>query len=435
MKTILVLLDGLGDRSYGRLDHQTPLQAAGTPHLNRLAKYGSNGLWHASSVGECLPSEMAHFLFFGYDRQEFPGRGLLEAVGDDVPFDDQDVLVLAHLAGVAWSAGVPILEMGRDDIQGTRAELGALFAAVSAYEAEGIQFQLHQTHRNDAILVMQGKVSSHISDSDPIVRGQPIGRVVALSDCPEPIVAAKTAKGLNRYLEYCHAVLTDLSAQPVENHAKPLQANFLATQRSGRRIPQEPFEQRWGLKGMMVASGSVYAGLAHELGIDFVWARDTDAPGRDLRERIQIALDDSKHDFVHVHTKAPDQAAHHGDPLHKQNIISGLDKGLDVLVQALDRHPDLQIVVTADHSTPCESVLVHSGEPVPVVMVGPNVRRDGVERFDEVSAAAGGLGNLRGRELMLMILNNMDRSVLAGHQLGPDNRLYWGGEYPVFKKI
>jgi 2,3-bisphosphoglycerate-independent phosphoglycerate mutase len=335
---------------------------------------------------------------------------------------------------VVWSSGVPILELGRDDIAGTSTELGALFAALTPREISGVQFQLYQTQRNDAILVVRGAVSPHISDSDPILKGQPMGRVVALSACPEPHAATETANCLNRYLSDCHMALTDLSVQQVEAGGKPLQANFLATQRSGRRIPHEPFEKRWGLRGLIIASGAVYAGLAHELGIDFVLSRDTKAPDRDLHARIQMALDDDGHDFIHVHTKVPDEAAHNGDPLHKRNAISALDKGLDLLVQALDTHPDLQIVVTADHSTPCASALVHSGEAVPVLMVGPNTRRDAVDQFDEICAAAGGLGILRGRELMLMMLNNMDRSVLVGHQLGSEFRPYYGGNYPVFEK-
>ena len=100
MKTILVLLDGIGDRSYDSLEHRTPLQAAATPNMDRLAAMGSNGLYHASHSGQCLPSEIAHFLMFGYDRRNFPGRGLLEAVGEGVNFTNDDVLCLAHLAGV-----------------------------------------------------------------------------------------------------------------------------------------------------------------------------------------------------------------------------------------------------------------------------------------------------------------------------------------------
>ena len=34
-KCILILLDGLGDRSYPELDFKTPLQAAKTPVLDR----------------------------------------------------------------------------------------------------------------------------------------------------------------------------------------------------------------------------------------------------------------------------------------------------------------------------------------------------------------------------------------------------------------
>ena len=68
MKILLVLLDGLGDRSYAELNDQTPLQAAAVPNLDRLAALGGNGMFHASFPGECLPSEMAHFLMFGYVR-------------------------------------------------------------------------------------------------------------------------------------------------------------------------------------------------------------------------------------------------------------------------------------------------------------------------------------------------------------------------------
>ena len=103
MKIILVLLDGLGDRTYSVLQDLTPLQAAITPNLDRLARIGSNGLFHAGLLGQCLPSETAHYLLFGYDLEDFPGGGLLEAVGDNIPFEGQDVLCLSHLSGVKAS--------------------------------------------------------------------------------------------------------------------------------------------------------------------------------------------------------------------------------------------------------------------------------------------------------------------------------------------
>jgi 2,3-bisphosphoglycerate-independent phosphoglycerate mutase len=53
-----------------------------------------------------------------------------------------------------------------------------------------------------------------------------------------------------------------------------------------------------------------------------------------------------------------------------------------------------------------------------VAIVGPNIRRDDVVSFDEMSAAKGCLGFLRGPELMLMLLNYADRSSLMNHELG-----------------
>jgi len=118
--------------------------------------------------------------------------------------------------------------------------------------------------------------------------------------------------------------------------------------------------------------------------------------------------------------------------VRKQTVIALLDQGLDELIREVEKRDDLLVAVTADHSTPSSSTLIHSGEPVPVVLVGPNVRRDEVAAFDEISAAAGCLGILRGKELMLMIINCSDRSTLLGHRLGSTGKPYTPNNYPPF---
>ena len=351
MKVLLVLLDGLGDRSYKVLENRTPLQAAQTPHLDRLARTGSNGLLHAALTGQGFPSETAHYLLFGYDPELFPGRGLLEAVGYDVPFQAGDVLSLAHLSGINWQKGMPILLNSRADIKGDAGEIGKLYSAITPYSSDGVDFHLHRTGLNDAILVIRGPVSPHISDCDT----------------------------------------------------------------------------------MMIASGALYLGLGRELGMTAVKVADGKDPGEDLRERIRMALADTAHDLIHVHTKAPDKAAHTKDPVRKRDIIESLDRGLDELAAAVEQRDDLLVVVTADHSTPSSSLLIHSGEPVPVCFAGSSIRRDAVTAFDEISAAGGCLGLLRGQELMLMILNYANRSTLIGHRLGPVERSYVPETYRPFR--
>ncbi|MFO7860092.1 MAG: alkaline phosphatase family protein [Desulfosalsimonas sp.] len=433
MKVILVLLDGLGDRTYARLGHKTPLAAARTPNLDRIAAMGANGTYHALSPGRCLPSEMAHFLMFGYNPADFPGRGLLEAAGETVPFSDSDVLALAHLCRVEFDRNQrAFLVQGRDDIPGDRDFLSLFYKQISEYEDQKIQFRLHQTGRNDAILAICGHVSPDISDSDPVRGKSPIARVMPLADTKEPDRAAKTAEALNHYLAWCADQLKALDGKP--NARKPaVVPNFLVTQRAGRKKPIAGFAEKWGFSPAMIASGGVYKGLAMELGFGFTRVRDSADPGKDLAERIQSAIDDPDHDFIHVHTKVPDQVSHRETPERKAEVISALDSGFAGLLNLLETgEKNILAVVTADHSTPSCSELIHSGETVPLAMAGGAIRKDPVCRFDEIAAAAGSLGQLRGADLMHMILNCTDRAMLQGLCLGAHKGAYRSESYPAF---
>jgi len=433
MKIVLVLLDGLGDRAYSVLEQRTPLQAASKTHLDRLASLGSNGLFHAALCGQCLPSENAHYLIFGFEMREFPGRGPLEAMGYGVPFDQTDVVSLAHFSCVAWQGKIPVLTHSRRDIRGDEEEMNRLYESLTPYESEGVRLRLHQTHLNDAVLVLSGEVSPYVCDSDPMAIGRPMAMIQPLWDNPEPEKAARTARALNAYLSHCHRVLMDHEVNRLRESRNQAPANFLATQRCGRLIKHESFQERWDLSAMLIGSGAVYEGLAKDLGMTFVRMKDGKDPGKDLRERIEMALADSSHDFVHVHTKVPDEAAHTGDPVKKLRAIESLDRGLGVLVKAVEQREDLLVAVTADHSTASITSLIHSGEPVPLTVVGPGVRRDGVRAYDEVTCASGCLGLLRGKELMLMLLNYADRSALMGHRLEPLDRPCVPQIYKPFK--
>jgi 2,3-bisphosphoglycerate-independent phosphoglycerate mutase len=51
---------------------------------------------------------------------------------------------------------------------------------------------------------------------------------------------------------------------------------------------------------------------------------------------------------------------------------------------------------------------------VPVLVFGDGVRTDGVAQFDEVAAMRGGLGRIRGRDLLPILLDLADRSAKYG---------------------
>src|SRR5438045_8694960 len=122
---VYVCLDGLGDDPRPGLGGQTPLEAARTPVLDRLAAQGSQGLVTTVGPGIAPESDIAVFAILGYDpRQEHPGRGVLEALGSGMDFADGD---LAYRVNFATQEGGEIVDrrVGRDLSTEDAAELAA----------------------------------------------------------------------------------------------------------------------------------------------------------------------------------------------------------------------------------------------------------------------------------------------------------------------
>jgi 2,3-bisphosphoglycerate-independent phosphoglycerate mutase len=77
------------------------------------------------------------------------------------------------------------------------------------------------------------------------------------------------------------------------------------------------------------------------------------------------------------------------------------------------------VCVTGDHATPASPDVIHSGDPVPLLVAGPGVRADEVSSFGELEFAAGILGQLRGPDLMPVLLNAADRPLFLGSRPTP----------------
>lgn len=432
-KCILILLDGLGDRSFPELDHKTPLQAAQTPHLDRLARDGANGLFHAARLGQALPSENAHFAIFGYDMDQFPGRGALEALGAGIPLGDHQVALLAHFATVRETEEGALWHVDGKP-RATAQEAGMLFDAVAAYAHRDIEMRLHPTQGLRAILTMSGDVAPFVTDTDPILNDRPVMAPQPWASHARKVAARDTAEALATYLEWVHRTLGKHPVNAARKAAGQPLLNGIVTQRAGRLGRVTPFTERFGIRGLSIAGGIVYHGLARYLGLDGVKAADTDDPAADMTQRLDLAREAlAHHDFIHVHTKMPDEAAHTKDPVYKKQVIEALDRGIGAALPALLQTPELLLVIAADHSTPSGGPLVHSGEPVPIIFHGPGLRRDHVRVYDEISAPAGALGMVRGKELIYLVLNHLDRIKLQGLMDTPRDQPYWPGVTVPFR--
>lgn len=432
MRCILLILDGLGDRGHAAFGGQTPLQMASTPNLDKLASLGMTGLLHPWLLGTALPSEMAHFLLFGYDLEDFPGRGYIEALGENLPLGDTDVALLGRIFAVQKKRGLFILT--EEDPRVDQATCLALQEVIETFQYEGVTVSFVPTGGIRGLVVAKGEVSAAVTDANPIYEGRPLMEVLPWEGHEHDESALNTAQTLNHYLRWSYR---RLSAHPLNRERQraglaPL--NAVGLQRAGQKKPILPFADKWGFKALAIASGCLYRGLSRHLGLEELPVKDTDNPGEDLLARLKLARKTRKHDFVYVHTKVPDEAAHTKDPLIKKAAIEALDGALAFALEEIVTDPDTLLVVTADHATNSAGAMIHSGEAVPLLMVGKYTWRDRVARFDEVSCAQGSLGLVRGRELMYLILNFLDRGKLMGLRDSPRDQPYFPGKFTPLRE-
>jgi len=426
-KCLLLLLDGLGDRQHPELGGLTPLQAARTPNLDRLAELGGNGLYHPGELGEPFPSENAHFALFGYPDGLFPGRGPVEALGAGLEPEQGEVAVLAHFVNARTRDGALFVERdspGSADPE----EIRGLFELAGSFEHQGVTVRLHQTRGFFGVLTLQGEVSPLITDSNPMQDRAFATDVQPTLDGQNDPGAIRCAEALKAYLVWAHQRLSASELNSFRKKEGLVPINALVTQRAGRMAEVEPFSRRTGLSGALIARGALYRGLGRLLRMDVL-----DVPGglgvqADFSARLDLARAHlPEFDFLHVHTKAPDEAAHTKSCLAKREAIEALDRSLEPHMDILACDPDVLTVVASDHSTPSSGTMSHSGEPVPVIMRGATVRRDRVAVYDEIEAGSGSLGLMRGPELLRMVLNAMDRARMRGIRNSPRDMLYWPG--------
>ena len=123
MKVGYVLLDGCGDRAVPALNYTTPLEAAYTPHLDRIAARSKLGNVTTVGRGIAPESDIAVINMLGYSfGREYPGRGVVEAVGSGLEVRDGDLALRANLAS-AKGRRIADRRAGRDL---TQAEAEAL---------------------------------------------------------------------------------------------------------------------------------------------------------------------------------------------------------------------------------------------------------------------------------------------------------------------
>ena len=429
MKILLIIFDGLADRPAPELEGKTPLEAARTPNLDRLAAEGINGLQHPKSPGYALGSPLALHLMFGYPEGEFPDRGPLLATARGYEIAEGEISLAARFACIEREPDGRLRLLQRF-VRGREEECRALAATIGKHEIGGLTFRYVYAGRGDGNLFVSGSASFEITDTDPLGLDLPILKAQARSEAADPRLAAATADALNAYLSWAHSQFAAYGGT-ITGDAPPV--NFLITKWAGPKPAYEPFEQRWGMRAASLPDEEVVSGLMLELGFHLEQIEDAD-PEDDLRRRLTRAKEllAAGYEFIHLHSKYPDPMSHDNEPLRVRDAIEALDAGMETYWRDLEPDPELITVLTTDHTTP--SVWAHhprgqfsdqhSGEEAPIVIRGGNVRVDAVTEFSERAAALGALGHLRGEDFMPVLMNAAERTNMWETRPTPVRRLY-----------
>jgi 2,3-bisphosphoglycerate-independent phosphoglycerate mutase len=399
MKYAIVIPDGAADEPQQQLGGRTPIEAARTPNMDRVAEEGV--VARACHTPDALPagSEIGNLSLLGYNPFEnFTGRAPMEAAAQGIKLGPEDWAVRCNLVTIEdqvmqdFTADHISTDEGRAILAAAQAEV-----ASDPRYAGAIEFVPGVSYRN--LLIWRGaKLPAPFTMDTRATPPHDITDQSVLEDYPR-------GPGSD--------VLTELMSRTVDvfrDH--PVNA---ARRRSGKRpatnvwlwgqgqAPQlRPFVEQYGLRGAMITAVDLLRGIGSLIGWDRIAVPGATAYlDTDYAAKGRAAVDAlNRYDIVCVHVEASDEASHEGRCDAKVEAIEQVDRHVvGPLLAALPSHGDWRIMVSPDHPTFLRTK-VHTHGNVPVAMAGKGIPPDEFTAYGDSNAAASNLVFDEGWRLM-----------------------------------
>jgi 2,3-bisphosphoglycerate-independent phosphoglycerate mutase len=392
-KAIVLIIDGAAGWPVDELGGRTTLQAAATPHLDRLAQEGMVGLTRTVPDGMEPSSAVACMSVLGFDPSlYYAGRGPIEALALGINLEPGQAALRCNLVSVqdgklrSYTSGhIPSRE-SHELIAYLQEHLGS--PRVSFHP--GVGFRHIVTVRDGSILLDTECTPPH--------------------DIPEQPVADHLPKGpgsdiLLDLMERSQALLAEhpINVSRMQRGEPPATQVWLFW--PGMQPGAMPsFASTYGCKAALSTAVDLLRGLARQVSLDVLdIAGVTDTNDNDFAGQMAGCLEALRdYDAVIVHVEAPDEAAHAGSTREKVEALEMVDKLM--VPQILDASFPLRLLVQPDHPTPLR-VRTHVAEPVPFLVWAPGrVVPNGARAYSEADAAGTGLLVDPGHELMRQFL-------------------------------
>jgi 2,3-bisphosphoglycerate-independent phosphoglycerate mutase len=380
MKYVVCVPDGCADEPLAELGGRTPLQAADTPTIDRLAARSTLGRAAVIPAGMPPGSDVGNMSIFGYDPARYhTGRAPIEAAALGLRLRPDQVAYRCNLSTVAadgtmidFAGGHPSTEDAATVIAALQSELGG----------DGIEFHPGVQYRHIMVAPAEWAEADCAPPHD-------------LTGKPAVWPTGAAAANLQRLMDASREVLagSGLGASQIWLWGQGFQ-------------PQMPsFRSTYGKEAGLVTAVDLVRGLGVLTEIDIVdlatatgWY-DTDYEGK--RDCALRALESGADLFI-IHVEATDEAGHAGDVEEKVRALENWDaRILADLLPALDDMGPWRLLMLPDHATPL-ATRTHSSDPVPYLLADSSIDGPG-GRYTEEGVASAPV--VPGHELMGRLLS------------------------------
>lgn len=366
MKYAVMLGDGMADYPLETLGGKTPLEAAHTPNMDRLARGGLCGMALTVPKGMVPGSDTANMAVFGYDpRKYYSGRSPLEAVSMGIDLKATDVSFRCNLVTLSDTENYEDAVM-EDYSAGeiSTEESAALIAFLREHLDLGDADLYAGFSYRHCLVIHNAQTGTELTPPHNIT-----GRPVRNS-----LPGGKYGDYLLHLQKQSRELLRNapVNLERIRRGKRPATSCWFWGEGTRPSIPS--FKERYGLTGAVVSAVDLVKGIGLCAGLEA-----PDIPGAtgnydtNFAGKARAAIDILKHhDFVYIHVEAPDECGHHFDPEKKIYSIEQIDRQiLRPLLQYLETQ-EFSLLLLPDHPTPV-SLGRHIGDPVPFVLYS-NVR-------------------------------------------------------------
>ncbi|MGC8936779.1 MAG: 2,3-bisphosphoglycerate-independent phosphoglycerate mutase [Candidatus Methanomethylicaceae archaeon] len=419
MKHLLyILLDGLGDLPVKSMGDKTPLEASNHPNMDSLAKRGISGIVYTVGKGIAPESDVAVISMLGYDPiKTYTGRGPIEVFGSGMVMENGDLAVRCNFATVDDNLNIIDRRVGRSLSTGEARVLAETINHTLTLESHPATFEFRSTVGHRAVLLIkseEGPLSGNITNTDPAYQRMEglstastdfVNRVMKCEPLDGSDEARRAADLLEEFTKKSHEILKDHPVNLIRQREGKPPANMVLSRDAGSSLPNfQHIKDKYGREFASMVEMPVERGIALLCGMDLVeLPLPTGDHALDYKKRAELASElVDTYGAVYVHIKGPDEPAHDGNCEGKKRAIERIDEhffgNLDLDLSKI------VIAVTSDHATPC-ALKAHSGDPVPLMVAGGGIKKDGTEAFGESQCAKGSLGTMNGQEVLSKILS------------------------------